>query len=242
MWNVPEVVREIGVNEFRAASKQQPSHLDHRLLGVAGTVVKLGQPSPTDLALELLERRCWWLVLHGASKPLFARSGKPRALVAIVANHTYMLRMYETPHLGASRVVQVCGATMASAQTGNAAYLQCLDRPACGPHRASASHRTGKALRVSAAPFIETLWLLGLVTTLARREPRVHATFRVSGACGSGDACQNRHSDNGGKNYRLHDRSPGFSGSHYRESWCSHCTYGALRRGEQMLSRTGDEQ
>jgi len=39
MGNAPEVVREVGVNDFRMASEQQPFHLDHRLLGVSpGTV------------------------------------------------------------------------------------------------------------------------------------------------------------------------------------------------------------
>src|SRR5450755_3028988 len=39
MGDAPEVVRVVGVNDFRMASVQQPFHLDHRLLGVApGTV------------------------------------------------------------------------------------------------------------------------------------------------------------------------------------------------------------
>src|SRR5437762_1521247 len=39
MGDAPEVVREVGVNDFRMASEQQPFHLDHRLLGVSpGTV------------------------------------------------------------------------------------------------------------------------------------------------------------------------------------------------------------
>src|SRR5450755_4719613 len=39
MWNAPEVVREVGVYDFRVATKQQLFHLDHRLLGVSpGTV------------------------------------------------------------------------------------------------------------------------------------------------------------------------------------------------------------
>jgi hypothetical protein len=37
MGNAPEVVREVGVNDFRMASEQQPFHLDHRLLGVSST-------------------------------------------------------------------------------------------------------------------------------------------------------------------------------------------------------------
>ena len=35
MGNAPEVVREVGVYDFRVASVQQRSHLDHRLLGIA---------------------------------------------------------------------------------------------------------------------------------------------------------------------------------------------------------------
>jgi hypothetical protein len=35
----------------------------------------------------------------------------------------------------------------------------------------SAGHRTGKAPRESAAPFKETGWLSGLVSSLARRKP-----------------------------------------------------------------------
>src|SRR5436305_530859 len=39
MWDAPEVVREVGVDDFRVTSVYQPLHLDHRLLGVApGTV------------------------------------------------------------------------------------------------------------------------------------------------------------------------------------------------------------
>ena len=35
MGNAPEVVREVGVNDFRVAPKQLRFHLDHRLLGVS---------------------------------------------------------------------------------------------------------------------------------------------------------------------------------------------------------------
>src|ERR1700751_1613769 len=39
MWNAPEVVREVGVNDFRVATEQLRFHLDHRLLGISpGTV------------------------------------------------------------------------------------------------------------------------------------------------------------------------------------------------------------
>ena len=39
MRDAPEVVREVGVNDFRMAAEQQLFHLDHRLLGVSpGTV------------------------------------------------------------------------------------------------------------------------------------------------------------------------------------------------------------
>ena len=39
MGDAPEVVREVGVNDFRVAAEQQLFHLDHRLLGVSpGTV------------------------------------------------------------------------------------------------------------------------------------------------------------------------------------------------------------
>jgi len=35
MGNASEVVREVGVNDFRVATKQQFLHLDHRLLGIS---------------------------------------------------------------------------------------------------------------------------------------------------------------------------------------------------------------
>ena len=35
MWNTPEVVREVGVHDFRMATEQQLLHLDGGLLGVA---------------------------------------------------------------------------------------------------------------------------------------------------------------------------------------------------------------
>ena len=39
MRNAPEVVREVGVYDFRVAAKQLRFHLDHRLLGISpGTV------------------------------------------------------------------------------------------------------------------------------------------------------------------------------------------------------------
>jgi hypothetical protein len=39
MRNAPEVVREVGVNDFRVATEQHLFHLDHRLLGISpGTV------------------------------------------------------------------------------------------------------------------------------------------------------------------------------------------------------------
>src|SRR6201987_3986718 len=39
MWDAPEVVREVGVDDFRGASEYQLFHLDHRLLGISpGTV------------------------------------------------------------------------------------------------------------------------------------------------------------------------------------------------------------
>jgi hypothetical protein len=48
-------------------------------------------PPPTDLALELLERWCWWPTFHAANVPLFAQSGKPRGVVAIGARRAYIL-------------------------------------------------------------------------------------------------------------------------------------------------------
>jgi hypothetical protein len=51
MRNAPEVVREVGVNDFRMTPEQQRFHLDHRLLGVAPRTVgvllwwKVGLPS-----------------------------------------------------------------------------------------------------------------------------------------------------------------------------------------------------
>jgi len=39
MRNAPEVVREVGVDDFRVTTEQQRFHLDHRLLGITpGTV------------------------------------------------------------------------------------------------------------------------------------------------------------------------------------------------------------
>ena len=39
MGNAPEVVREVGIHNFRMAAEQQLFHLDHRLLSVSlGTV------------------------------------------------------------------------------------------------------------------------------------------------------------------------------------------------------------
>ena len=39
MRDAPEVVRKVGIDDFRMTTKQQPSHLGHRLLGIApGTV------------------------------------------------------------------------------------------------------------------------------------------------------------------------------------------------------------
>jgi hypothetical protein len=39
VWNASEVVREVGVDDFRVLAKQQRFHLHHRLLGVSpGTV------------------------------------------------------------------------------------------------------------------------------------------------------------------------------------------------------------
>src|SRR5262249_2872823 len=35
MRNASEVVREVGINDFRVAAKQQRFHVDHRLLGIA---------------------------------------------------------------------------------------------------------------------------------------------------------------------------------------------------------------
>jgi len=39
MGNATEVVREVGVNDFRVASDQRLFHLDHRLLGIAARTV-----------------------------------------------------------------------------------------------------------------------------------------------------------------------------------------------------------
>ena len=41
MGDAPEVVREVGVDDFRMASEQQPFHLDHRLLGVSPGSVRV---------------------------------------------------------------------------------------------------------------------------------------------------------------------------------------------------------
>jgi len=39
MWDAPEVVREVSVNDFRVAAKQLRFHLDHRLLGISPRTV-----------------------------------------------------------------------------------------------------------------------------------------------------------------------------------------------------------
>jgi hypothetical protein len=41
MGNASEVVREVGINDFRVASEQQPVHLDHRLLGISPRTVRV---------------------------------------------------------------------------------------------------------------------------------------------------------------------------------------------------------
>ena len=54
MGDAPEEVREVGVNDFRMASEQQPFHLNHRLLGVSprnsGGLQPQGQlPGPREV-------------------------------------------------------------------------------------------------------------------------------------------------------------------------------------------------
>src|SRR5271156_6272476 len=41
MGNALEVVREVGVNDFRMATKQQLFHFDHRLLGISPEAVSV---------------------------------------------------------------------------------------------------------------------------------------------------------------------------------------------------------
>ena len=41
MGNAAEVVREVGVDDFRVPAKQQRFHLDHRLLGVSPGTVRI---------------------------------------------------------------------------------------------------------------------------------------------------------------------------------------------------------
>jgi len=41
MGDAPEVVREVGVNDFRMAAEQQFFHVDHRLLGVTPRTVSV---------------------------------------------------------------------------------------------------------------------------------------------------------------------------------------------------------
>ena len=41
MRNASEVVREVGINDFRVATEQQPVHLDHRLLGISPRTVRV---------------------------------------------------------------------------------------------------------------------------------------------------------------------------------------------------------
>src|SRR5262249_8457136 len=74
MGDAPEVVREVGVNDFRMASEHQLFHLDHRLLGVApGTVVvllwwKIG--SSTSIAAVMQTRSRKVEMPSGLSLPL----------------------------------------------------------------------------------------------------------------------------------------------------------------------------
>jgi hypothetical protein len=35
MWDASEVVRAVGIDDFRVATEQQPFHLDRRLLGIS---------------------------------------------------------------------------------------------------------------------------------------------------------------------------------------------------------------
>src|SRR5271170_6605125 len=41
MWNASEVVREVGIDDFRMASDQQTVHPDHRLLGISPRAVRV---------------------------------------------------------------------------------------------------------------------------------------------------------------------------------------------------------
>src|SRR3981081_204432 len=41
MGDASEVVREVGIDDFRVASEQQPVHLDHRLLGISPRTVRV---------------------------------------------------------------------------------------------------------------------------------------------------------------------------------------------------------
>src|SRR5271163_2126141 len=41
MWNASEVVREVGIDDFRMASEQQTVHPDHRLLGISPRAVRV---------------------------------------------------------------------------------------------------------------------------------------------------------------------------------------------------------
>ena len=77
MRNAPEVVREVGVNDFRMAAEQLRFHLDHRLLGIApGTVgilfgwkaSKIG--SSTSIAAVMQTRSRMVEMPSGLSLPL----------------------------------------------------------------------------------------------------------------------------------------------------------------------------
>ena len=61
MRNASEVVREVGINDFRVAAKQQRFHVDHRLLGIAPRTIGIlltTEPSRNSYVLtpELYER------------------------------------------------------------------------------------------------------------------------------------------------------------------------------------------
>src|SRR2546429_1830533 len=76
MGDAPEVVREVGVNDFRMASEQQPFHLNHRLLGIAPRTVrvlfgwKVGFGSSTSIAAVMQTRSRTVEMPSGLSLPL----------------------------------------------------------------------------------------------------------------------------------------------------------------------------
>ena len=105
--NGPEVVREVGVYNFRVASEQRLFHLDHRLLGIAaqpvGILLRL-QVGLEDRFEHQQRRRLYHAVLDrwDAQRPLPAvRLGYPYPThgLRLIRLLTQLLRQFTQPTL-----------------------------------------------------------------------------------------------------------------------------------------------